>query len=90
MWNELYKMLAIAANNKNGWMSKDGYKGLRTATPVTKEWMLSLEDNYIGGLRNIGKGRRRDETCERVGELLIDWSKKEWVMGQVGWLGSLN
>ena len=58
-------------------MPKDGYKGLRIAASLTKEWLLWSKDYYTSGLRNISKGWHRDETHERVGRFRIGWTHKE-------------
>lgn len=44
--------------------TRDGCKGLRTATPMTRNWKLKLKDDYTGDLEDIGM--RHVEAREQV------------------------
>ena len=50
---ESWKLLVIAMNNDNKWMSKNDHKGIRMVAWVTKKGLLWPKDGYIDGLRNI-------------------------------------
>ena len=89
MYNKLCKMLAMATNG-DGWMLEENCRSLGTIALVTKEWLLWPEDDYIGGLRNIGRRWHCDKACDWVDQFHTVWVQKEWVTGLVMRLWSLK